>query len=42
MEPVPSGCMTPQDSDSLLERAFAEADDPVEDTDETTAWGGPG
>ncbi|MBQ6643867.1 MAG: TetR/AcrR family transcriptional regulator [Saccharopolyspora sp.] len=29
--------MTPQDSDSLLERAFAEADDPVEDTDETTA-----
>lgn len=37
MEPVPSGFMTPQDSDSLLERAFAEADDPVEDTDETTA-----
>ncbi len=28
--------MTPQDSDSLLERAFAEADR-VEDTDETTA-----
>ena len=36
-EPVRSETMTPHDPESLLERAFTEAVDRVEDTDETTA-----